>query len=99
MLSTAVLLVAVPLSAHDPGVFADPPASTAATSTRVPARPDNSKVGGDTVDSAFVVTSLPFVDSGSTTGYADDYDAACCRPARPTTPLSTVTAPSPAITR
>ena len=33
--------------------------------------------GGDTVADAFQIMDLPFTDSGTTCGYANDYDAAC----------------------
>ncbi len=35
------------------------------------------KQGGDTIADAHPIDGLPFSDSGSTVGYADDYDAAC----------------------
>jgi hypothetical protein len=30
--------------------------------------------GGDTIDDAFPITSLPFYDYGTTVGYNDDYE-------------------------
>lgn len=33
--------------------------------------------GGDTIDDAFPITSLPFTDTGTTTGYTNDYDEVC----------------------
>jgi len=33
--------------------------------------------GGDTISDATVITSLPFNDNGTTTGYTDNYDEAC----------------------
>ena len=33
--------------------------------------------GGDTLEDPFVIDSLPFVDSGSTDGFVDDYDVVC----------------------
>jgi len=35
---------------------------------------------GDTVADALPIESLPFADTGSTCGYADDYDARCWQP-------------------
>ena len=77
MLPAFVLLVAAPLSAKGPGdVFSETPAAVAAP-THAKARPDGSKIGGDTIFDALEVTTVPFVDSGSTVGFANDYDAAC----------------------
>ena len=39
--------------------------------------PDRSRQGGDTVDDATEITSLPYNNSGTTDGYMDDYDEAC----------------------
>jgi hypothetical protein len=36
-----------------------------------------SRQGGDTIESAFVINSVPFTDQGTTTGFSNDYDAAC----------------------
>jgi hypothetical protein len=33
--------------------------------------------GGDNMGDAFVISSLPFSDAGTTAGYTDDYDVAC----------------------
>jgi hypothetical protein len=39
--------------------------------------PERDRQGGDTIGSATVVGSLPYADSGSTTGFANDYDEVC----------------------
>jgi len=36
--------------------------------------------GGDTVDDALIIESLPFTDTGNTCGASDDYDAVCYEP-------------------
>jgi len=56
--------------------------TTLAQSTRKPSsnRPANvptSRQGGDTIDDAIVIPYLLFSDTGTTTGYSDDYDAVC----------------------
>lgn len=51
-----------------PGVTRPATAAEAAAAARV---------GGDTFDTALPITSTPFTDTGSTVGYADDYDAFC----------------------
>ena len=37
----------------------------------------SSKQGGEDIASATVITGMPFVDTGTTVGYTDDYDVAC----------------------
>jgi hypothetical protein len=39
--------------------------------------PDRSRQGGDTVDDATMIESLPYSNTGTTVGYTDDYDEAC----------------------
>jgi hypothetical protein len=39
--------------------------------------PDPARQGGDTTWSALVIPGLPYNDSGTTTGYTDDYDEVC----------------------
>jgi hypothetical protein len=36
--------------------------------------------GGDTIEDAHVITSLPFIDNGTTVGWGDDYDETCPYP-------------------
>ncbi len=38
---------------------------------------ETTRQGGETCATAFVISGLPFADSGSTTGYTNDYDEAC----------------------
>jgi hypothetical protein len=40
-------------------------------------RPDPQKQGGDDIASAVVITSLPYSNTGTTSGYNDDYDEEC----------------------
>ena len=42
-------------------------------------KPDHGVIlqGGDTIEDAFPITSLPFTDDGTTVGYTDDYEEAC----------------------
>ncbi|MBD3234835.1 MAG: T9SS type A sorting domain-containing protein [candidate division Zixibacteria bacterium] len=39
--------------------------------------PDVICQGGDTIEDAFIIPSIPFSDSGTTVGYTDDYEVAC----------------------
>ena len=39
--------------------------------------PSPSRQAGDTIETATVIPSLPFNDTGTTTGFDDDYDEAC----------------------
>jgi hypothetical protein len=39
--------------------------------------PDPMRQGGDTIDDALVIPSLPYSDSGTTTGFHDDYAGTC----------------------
>ena len=43
----------------------------------IPDVPGSTRQGGDTMVDATVITELPFTDTGTTTGFADDYDEAC----------------------
>lgn len=37
----------------------------------------NNRQGGEDMSSAFIITALPYQDTGNTTGHIDDYDAVC----------------------
>jgi hypothetical protein len=39
--------------------------------------PDPTRQGGDTIATAFPIAALPYFDTGTTTGYTDDYDEMC----------------------
>ncbi|NTV03773.1 hypothetical protein HGA89_02485 [bacterium] len=39
--------------------------------------PENTRQGGEDILSALAIVGLPYSDSGTTIGYADDYDVAC----------------------
>jgi hypothetical protein len=42
-----------------------------------PADPEVLRQGGDTIENATVIMSVPYADVGTTAGYADDYDEVC----------------------
>lgn len=42
--------------------------------------PNPERQGGDTIATAFAIPALPFVDSGTTAGYVDDYSETCPYP-------------------
>ena len=52
------------------------PSYTPMTSSGMPILA-GSMQGGEDILTATVIPSLPFLDSGTTTGYTDDYDASC----------------------
>ncbi|MBK7140676.1 MAG: dockerin type I repeat-containing protein [bacterium] len=43
----------------------------------IPNRPNRIAQGGDNIASATVISSLPYSDAGTTSGYNDDYDETC----------------------
>jgi len=43
----------------------------------MPPEPDGKTQGGDTFATAFVIGAVPFDDTGTTVGYANDYDESC----------------------
>ncbi len=52
-----------------------PPAKSVSTSSSpTPVAP---RQGGETIETAFPIPSLPFADTGTTAGYLDDYDEVC----------------------
>jgi hypothetical protein len=65
-----------------------PPAPDASTA-RAPANTRGSlsrtglRQGGDTCETAFVISGLPFTDAGTTVGYTNDYQQSCYYVARP----------------
>jgi hypothetical protein len=67
------MILAAPALASDLGNQAPPkPPSVATPNVHDPARQ-----GGDTIATAFPIAALPYLDTGTTTGYADDYDEVC----------------------
>ncbi len=53
-------------------------ATKATTGATAPSRPESgSRVGGDTVETAVVIPSIPFADTGNTCGFVNDYDESC----------------------
>ncbi len=53
------------------------PAPAQKSMVQPPPPPVRVRQGGDTLANATPITTLPFVGSGSTAGFADDYDSAC----------------------
>ena len=47
------------------------------TTSRTYISPEDGKQGGDTIDDATIIFSLPFSDSGTTDGYVNNYDESC----------------------
>ncbi|UCE66765.1 MAG: hypothetical protein JSU85_01775 [Candidatus Zixiibacteriota bacterium] len=74
IISMAILMADQPISLNDQTFKKK--TTTNATEQHNP-DPDIILQGGDTVDDAYVITSIPFIDSGTTTGYTNDYDAVC----------------------
>jgi hypothetical protein len=83
VLASALLFVlTVHAAAAGPARIAPPPRKPApvggATGATAPSRPDSGRrVGGDTVETAVVIPSIPFADTGNTCGFVDDYDESC----------------------
>ncbi len=71
--ATILLLVAGTATAQDVGLTT-PPKSPAVCTPNVA---DPLRQGGDTIVAATLITSLPYNDSGTTTGYTDNYDEIC----------------------
>jgi hypothetical protein len=68
-----ILSLAVPAVASDLGNQAPPKPPSVVT----PNVPDPTRQGGDTIATAFPIPALPYFDTGTTTGYTDDYDEVC----------------------
>lgn len=79
VLAMALLLAAMSLQLAALPVAAAPHAAPPAKPRPAPAAADapRDRVGGDTFGDAFAFSDLPFTDTGSTIGYADDYDGLC----------------------
>ena len=74
ILALVVLAGATALAIDDPSpvVGGDPPGERPA-----PCATSNERQGGETISEATGIWSLPFSGSGTTNGYADDYDEQC----------------------
>ncbi len=72
-----ILLAIVPLLALAGVAAAAPELGPQATVAAAPNMVDPARQGGDTIASATVVPGFPYCDSGTTVGYANDYDEAC----------------------
>jgi hypothetical protein len=73
IVTTCALIFAIPLGASEFGI--QPPPKL--PSVVAPSVPDPSRQGGDTIATALSIPALPYLDTGTTTGYADDYDEVC----------------------
>jgi hypothetical protein len=73
IVTTCALIFAIPLGASELGI--QPPPKL--PSVVAPSVPDPSRQGGDTIATAFTIPALPYIDTGTTTGYANDYDEVC----------------------
>jgi len=74
-LACTVLLLAS-AAATGPGAAAK--TRPAATASRLPDRPaDAPRIGGDTIETAVGIFTLPYADTGSTAGALNDYDEIC----------------------
>jgi len=51
--------------------------SSKVPSTAIPNIPNSDRQGGDTIADAILISALPYNDTGTTTGYTNDYDEAC----------------------
>lgn len=67
------LLIVASAGAHDLGNLA-PEKSPRPWPANVPA---DARQGGDTIDDALPIDTVPYQTTGTTTGYANDYDEAC----------------------
>jgi len=76
-LLAAVALTAT-LAAIPPALRPGPPPKPPVPAVRI--NVPQPRQGGDTVADAFVIPEIPWTDSGTTTGYTDDYDEACPYP-------------------
>jgi hypothetical protein len=70
-----VIAIAGAATAGDPGISREPPAKNSPSIIYTP--PAEVKEGGDTIDSATEIPFLPFLDTGSTCDFINDYDEVC----------------------
>jgi hypothetical protein len=73
VITVIVMILAASAWASDLGSQSPPKSPSSAT----PNIPGSSRQGGDTIATAFPIPALPYLDTGTTTGYADDYDEFC----------------------
>jgi hypothetical protein len=64
--------------AQDLGSTRERPVKNAPAQTYV--SPQEARQGGDTIDDATIIPGIPFLTTGSTAGYVDDYDEICPYP-------------------
>ncbi len=75
-----IVLLAICLAVAAPGMGADlgrRPAAKVGGGSASSLPLGGERQGGETIETALVVAELPFQDTGTTTGFADDYDEEC----------------------
>ncbi len=77
MKTYAIVLLSLALAGAAAAQSLAPTALAKAPPKVVPDLPPPARQGGDTIADAFHIPSLPFDDTGTTAGYADDYAAMC----------------------
>jgi len=80
VLCLALVLLAVPGLALPPALSPTAVEKPASITPPLPPDPAVLRQGGDTIADAYVISALPFSDTGTTAGYTDDYDEACPYP-------------------
>jgi hypothetical protein len=77
MRAFAIVVLMLALAGAAAAQSLEPTAPVKAPATADPSAPPSSRQGGDTVFNAFPIPYLPFDDTGTTAGYADDYAVMC----------------------
>ncbi len=77
MRTSLVLLLGLALAAAAAAQDLGPQAPVKTPRSYPESIPNPVRQGGDTFASAFTIPSLPFTDTGTTAGYANDYDEVC----------------------
>ena len=73
----ALILLVLPATAGDDLLSRQAPAKPDRVVTAPPAIPEVLRQGGDTIADATVIPEIPYNDTGTTTGFNDDYDEVC----------------------
>lgn len=77
-MKTAAIAAALLLTMVAATTASSPPSPNAPTKPRPGiVAPDGTLQGGDTIETAVVISSVPYFTTGTTTGYNDDYDESC----------------------
>lgn len=77
MKTLTIVILALALAGAAAAQSLGPVAPAKAPGSPVSDLPPPARQGGDTIANAFVIPSLPFDDTGTTVGYADDYAEMC----------------------